>query len=61
MFMVVFHIPSLEEDKYCLGISRSEKLFGSSGEKRKHSSCHENDSVLASEGEGRRYVTELCV
>lgn len=61
MFLVVSYLPPPEEDKYCLDISKFENLFDNMGGACKLSSCLENDSLLMSEGQGRRSMTELCV
>jgi len=51
--MVVSYFPLPEEQKYCLHISRSEELLGSRRGALKCSVCHENDSLLVSERQGR--------
>lgn len=60
MFLVVPYLPASEEDKYCLNISKSEKLCDCTGGACKLSSCLGNVSQLMSEGQGRRsFVFEL--
>lgn len=60
MFLVVSYLPLPEEDKYCSDISKSEKLCDGMGGAHKLSSCLENISLLMSEGQGRRSMTEPC-